>query len=371
MTTDILGLGFTHPEFFWLLTLLPVAVLALVGGYFARRGAEKAYGNDTQMYKYGAKPRRWLDNVLTGGWLVVVLGIVLTAAGPTSNNTPVRVPEGTVQAIPVVDVSKSTAAEDYREAMPADAGERPDINQPWGRRIDMAKYQIYKIMKAIEGNQLGLVTYTEEGFAQGELTTDFFALRFVLEKWVDVGSAPGNGSNFAKGLEEAIAMFDRKKVDGKQKVIILISDGGFTNDKGEEIRASGDERLTKALEEMRKRDIKLVIIGVGIPGKNAIPVYENGKLMGYMKDEKSGEQITTSFDADNLRDLATATGAKFHHIELDSASQTVPIDWANELGGSRIEMKQTELFLYFAGGTLGLATILVLLSLTRRWRSRN
>ena len=365
---NFFGLGFTHPEYFWLLALLPFAAIALVGGWYARRGAENAYGDDSKVYRYGNKPRRWMDNALSIGWCVVVLGIVLTAAGPSANNTPVRVPEGTVQAIPVVDVSKSTGAEDYREAMPADAGERPDINAAWGRRIDMAKYQIYKIMKAIEGNQLGLVTYTEQGFAQGELTTDFFALRFVLEKWVDVGSAPGNGSNFAKGLEEAVGMFDRKKVDGKQKVIILISDGGFTNDKGEEIRAAGDERLTKVLEEMAKRDIKLVIIGVGIPGKNAIPVYENGKLTGYMKDEKSGDPITTSFDADNLRDLAAATGAKFHHIELDSASQTVPIDWANELGGSRIEMKQTELFLYFAGGTLGLATILVLLTLTRRWR---
>ena len=362
---NLWGVGFSHPEMMWLFWLLPVALLSLWGGSRFRRKAESQYGADEYMYRYGRKPKRWLDNVLSVGWGVVALGVILTAVGPNAKNTPERVPEGTTRAIVVMDVSKSTGSEDYRDSMPADAGEKPDLNKPWGRRIDMGKYQIYKIMKAIEGNKLGLVTYTENGFPQGELTADFDALRFVVKEWVDVGSAPGNGSNYGKGLQEALDMFERTKDDGgKQKVIVMISDGGFTNDANEEVKPSGDERLNKVIAEIKKRGIKLVIIGVGIPGKNAIPVYDGGKLTGYMQVD--GATVTTSFEEDNLRALASAADATYRHIETDAASQNVQIDWSREIGGSRIVMKQTELFLYFAGATFGLCILLGLLTLLRR-----
>lgn len=358
-------MGITNPEFLWLLLLLPVAVAALVAGHFSRQGKERVYGADEHLYKYGRKPRVWLDHVRSGLWLMVVLGMIATALGPYSNNTPVRVPEGSVQAVVVMDVSKSTAAEDYRENMPADAGQKPDLNKPWGRRIDMTKYQISKIMQAIEGNQLGLVTYTEQAFPQGELTRDFAALRFVVKEWVDVGSAPGNGSNYAKGLEEALLMFERAKDNsGKQKVIILISDGGFTNDKGEEVNPASDERYSKVLDALKEQGVKVVVIGVGIPGANPIPLYQDGKLQGFW--QLDGKEVTTSFDADNLRAFASAAGGSYHHIDLDAASQKISVDWTREIGGSRIEMRQTELFIYFAVGTFALVFALGCLTLLRR-----
>lgn len=370
-------MGFAYPEYLWLLFCLPVFAVMLFAGYSLRKQSGEDFRPDKFRKIPGEGRHSPVSDVLQGGGLLLSATLIILAiAGPYQKNKPVRVPEGPVQACFVVDVSRSMAAEDYRDHMPADAGKRPDLDSPWGSRLQMAKYQIEKVMDALPGNQLCLVTYTEHGFGQAILDDDFKALRYVLKHWVRIGTAPGDGSNYADGIQVALDILldsnskDNEEgatgkvtapasgeVSAKQKVIILLSDGGFTG-KPDEVKA--------AVERLQAENVKLVIVGIGMPGENAIPLYENGIRKGQM--EKEGKPLTTSYEEDAIRSLKSQTGAGYSHIALDADSQVVKIDWMTEISGSKIVFEKRMLGIYLAGAAYLIFVLIVFAGLFTRRR---
>jgi Ca-activated chloride channel family protein len=272
-----------------------------------------------------------------------------------ANTTKEKVPDGSLQLVTVIDVSKSMQAEDYREVMPADAGEKPDLNQPWGSRLDMAKYQLGHIMKQIRGNKLGIVNYAEFGFAQADLTSDFTALDFVIKNWLKQGNAPGYGSHYENGLKDALEMFQRDEAQGKNKVIVVMSDGGFDGN---------PEELAKVIEEINKQKVKVIVIGVGMPGENAIPIYDGGKLTGYFTVD--GKTVTTSYEEDHLRQLAAATHGTYYHVDASNAGKDLGVDLGDTVGGFRTELRGTPLFPYFGGAAFAIVVVLSVIGFSKK-----
>jgi hypothetical protein len=351
-------MGFTHIDYLWLLLAMPLLAGLLCLSYLARKQASEAFRPSRFRIGNERKVGVLSEIVHGGGFLLAATLMVVAIAGPYQNDKPVRVPEGPVHACFVIDVSRSMAAEDYRQHMPADAGQRPDLDSPWGSRLQMAKYQIERIMDAITGNQVCLVTYTERGFAQAILGSDFNALRFVLKRWVKIGTAPGDGSNYAHGMETALDILKDGDAPGKQKVIILLTDGGYTGDR---------EQVAKVVERLKSEHAKLVIVGVGTPGEHAIPLYIDGARRGQM--EKDGKPITTSYEEDDIRELKSQTGAGYTHISLNAESPVVTVDWMTEIGGSKIVYEKRRLDVYLAGTAYAIIAIMVLFGLfTQRQR---
>lgn len=356
-------MGFAHQEYLWMLLGVPVLALLLFAAYRARRAASQVFRPDKLRRRAGRNalaPSTVAEIAYSGGLLVAVTMLIVATAQPYQNDKPVTVPQGPVQAVFVVDVSRSMAAEDYRQSMPTDAGSMPDLNSPWGNRLQMAKYQMGKIMDAIAGNEVGLVTYTKQGFAQGVLSKDFAALRFVLKHWVGIGTAPGDGSNYAKGIDMALDLL--KQADhsrkGKQQVIVLLTDGGYTG---------SEEDIAKTVQRLQSENVKLVIVGIGMPGANAIPLYVDGARKGEMVVD--GKVMTTSYEEDAIRNLKAMTNAAYKHIELDARSQAVQVDWMTEISGSTVVFERRMLDRYLAGAAYALICLLVLTGFLSRRRS--
>ncbi|MBY0359925.1 MAG: VWA domain-containing protein [Candidatus Obscuribacterales bacterium] len=350
-------MGFLYPQMFAFFLAVP-AVLGI--GYVAYRlrlEARKMYGQPKLLERYLKAPSNRSEWLYIAGWVAVSALLAIAAAGPYLVNTPERVPDGTVQAVMTLDVSKSMLAEDYRLSMPAEYGDKTEVVGPWGSRLDMAKYQIGQVMIALQGNQVGLVNYMGEGFSQADLCADYESLRWVLKNWVKAGNAPGNGSNYAEGLKTAIETLQRDWDKNKTQVIVLFSDGGYTGEPAD---------LEAVLDELVKLKIKLVVIGIGTPGANHIPLYDaNNQLAGYLtkKDDQGQEQlVTTSFDGEPLRAMVAKTGGAYLHVEADKSTHQLNIDWkklADVLGGSHDEMRQTPIFQWFVGAA---GVILLVLS---------
>jgi hypothetical protein len=220
----------------------------------------------------------------------------------------------------------------------------------------MARYQINAMIDAIKGNRLCLVTYTEEGFPLALLSDDASALKFVLKHWVKHGSAPGEGSNYARGILSALDLL----ADGakeKQKVIILLTDGGYTG---------SQEDLDDAVDRLKDEKVKLVIVGLGMPGQNAIPVYKDGAREGVM--EVDGKPITTSYEENAIRNLKSLTDAGYQHIGLDGGSQVVTVDWMSQISGSKTVYQKRMLDKYFAMAAFALIALVVIQGLLTQGR---
>lgn len=339
-------MNFAHPEYLWMLSGIPLMALILIGSYRLRKQASHEF-RPAKFRKAGASITA--EFIYGGGVLAACALMIAAACGPYVNDKPVTVPEGAVQAVFVVDVSRSMAAEDYRKNMPADAVQVPDLNEPWGNRLLMAKYQMGRIMHAIKGNEVGLVTYTAQGFAQALPTKDLSAIRFVLDQWVDIGTAPGDGSDYANGINMALEMLKQNAQPDKQQVIVLLTDGGFTGNRTE---------IKKAVERLKSDNVQLVIVGIGMPGENVIPQYKDGALAGPMMVE--GKVMTTSYEEDDIRELKQMANAPYVHIELDAQSQVVNVDWVSTISGSRIVFERRMLDRYLAGGAYAIIVLLVL-----------
>lgn len=349
-----MNMSFVHAEYLLALgVVLPAVFLVAWAGFRAKAAARARYGETRLIDRFTR--RLTLASHLVGAslWAAIAALLVVAAAGPTLPEAPDQVRAGTMQVIIVMDVSRSSGAEDYRGVMPGSPAGSTVADGPSGSRVEMMKYQISRIMKTIPGNQLGVVTYTGEGFEQAPLTDDFPALEFVVQRFVKVGSAPGGGSDFARGLRVALNAFNADKAPNKQRVIVLFSDGGFTGD--------GPE-LQQVLADMAKENIKLIVVGVGGYTPAEIPVYDGKVFKGYF--QKGGKVVTTTIDEGPLRQLAAATGAEYHYL---APGQTdLNIRWVSSLGGTKTEPRVAHIYPYFLGAALVLLIVLSLSGFSRK-----
>lgn len=343
----MMDLHFLRPHYLTYLWAIVPAVLALwYLGFELRRRARLAFG-EAKLVDRTTRPMKLAGEAAVAIlWVAAIVLLVASASGPVSKSLPTNVKAGSLQVVAVVDVSKSMAAEEYRPFMPAKGGYAPDmVPGPYGSRLDYVKHILQnQVMPAITGNQLGVVTYTGQGFEQVPLTDDWTSSKWVMNNWMKVGNAPGGGSDYAEGLSMALKMFDRDQIAGREKVILLFTDGGFTGDK---------KALAETLALVNEKKVRLIVIGVGTPAPSPIPVYNaTGQLTGYFKIED--KVVMTGRDDAELGSLVSQSGAEYIPLDLDGDGQ-LHISWASTLGGSKAEIKEDPVFQY----PLGMAIVIL------------
>lgn len=327
--------SFLHPAYLWLVPIFILATISLAHLNFARRWQAREQYGELRLVDIYSRPLRWREQVLALIlWSGAISGLFVAAAGPTLPAAPVQVPRGSEQVVAVWDVSKSMLAEaEYRYFLTSETSP-PEGKGPFGSRIDMVRSVVIKqLMPALTGNELGVVTYSGNGWVQAEIMSDFASMRWVLDNWVKAGSAPGGGSDYAEGLKTAIALFkEAGPANGHERVIVLFSDGGFTGT---------SEGLAEALQLLRDNNVRLIVVGVGDNSPVPLPVYNShGFRTGYVKDE-DGQIATAPLEEQNLIDLASRSEGTYIH--LDPSSQ-LEVKWAPALAGSKLEEQRTDVY---------------------------
>ncbi len=375
-----------------LLYLIPVAVLTAVllvyGNYRRKRAMQNAYGSWDLLCE-SSKPlsaRRYIARAVFAA--LTAAALVLALARPVLQNGTKSIAQGTVDVIAVVDVSRSMAAMDYEGKVPQSAvakatfdpgvdakGQKRKLQQSpealdrpedTGTKLEMIRHVMLDYMLgALDGNQLGIVSYAGAAYPQAFLTRDNTALRWVVERGLTISSAPGEGSAMAKGLQLAMAMFDADSPKEHERLLVLFSDGG-NDDKAEE--------LTQMARELKERGIKVVVVGMGnvMPSKIpvsklaadddfAIALQSNGKRWL----EIDGQVIKTGMDSELLQQVANQSGGQFIHMQDMS-----DLNLLKYLGSkSMTKVPGTmELFPYLIG--LGLLMLVLTIAVTNQWQRR-
>jgi Mg-chelatase subunit ChlD len=366
-----------------------LAVLLVVANYLRKRTMQKAYGQ-WDLLSQTSKPLsrgRYIARAIFAGLAAAVL--TLSLARPVLPNGSKSIAQGTVDVIAVVDVSRSMAAMDYEGKVPQSAVAKdtfePDVDtmarqrkmqstspsvqgrpDDTGTKLEMVRHVMLDYMLgALDGNQLGIVSYAGAAFPQAFLTRDNTALRWVVERGLTVSSAPGEGSAMAKGLELAIAMFDADSPKDHERLLLLFSDGGNDDDAA---------KLADQARELKSRGIKVIVVGMGNVMPSKIPVSKlaadddfaialqaNGKRFL----EIDGQVIKTGMDTALLQAVANQSGGQFIHMQDIS-----DLNLLNYLGQkSMTKVPGTlELFPYLVG--LGLLMLALTIVATNQWQRR-
>lgn len=319
-----------------LATLILLAVPTLLGvavfSWTRARQMRQAYGSERLMLRKNRQHSK-RDSIVFFIYRVVVVALLaISASGPTVSDVPNLVVTDSLDVVVVLDVSNSMAAETYRSNLcPVDMS-GGSLRGPCGTSVDMAEHITEtRIEPALNGNNIGLVLYAADAFPQSELTFDYAALNFLLKFWVGEDFYPD--SNYAAGLAEAVAMFERDHSFGKEKVIILFSDGGF--------EGGDEELLAEVLQQMSEQEIRLVVVGLGPTSPTPIPRYEDG-LQQAQNLQLDGVTPTVRLDSSNLRSLADRANGEY----LEVTGGNVNLNLVSAMTASVVGNDRTDLYQY-------------------------
>ncbi|MBS9463329.1 VWA domain-containing protein [Flagellimonas sp. HMM57] len=292
------NIEFANPEFFWLLLLLPVALL----WYFFKRKDQVA------SLKISSIKGFTVDNlvsklrpVLFVLRLLALAAIVMALARPQTEDisTRTKTTKG-IDIVMAIDVSSSMLARDLKP-----------------NRLSALKEVAGEFIKQRPNDRIGLVGYAGESYTKTPITSDksivLRALKEITYGELEDGTAIGMGlATSVNRLKESKAI---------SKVIILLTDG---------VNNSGFIEPNTAADLAIEFGIKTYTIGLGTNGNALSPIAYNadGTFRYGMRQVEIDEKL--------LQEIATATGGKYFRA-TDNEKLEAIYDEINKLEKTEIE----------------------------------
>ena len=267
-------MNFLHPEMFYLALPLVIAVAALSIQAAVRRKEQLQNllgnrANDPDAVHL-SRHRRVVRIIL----LTIAMLLLLTAAArPWYGSKLLPYQQSGRDIMVLFDVSKSMLATDLPPS-----------------RMEHAKYLFRELVKNAKGDRFGIVPFAGNAFLLCPLTSDTVALDQYINE-LNTDSVPLGGTNLERALFQSSKAFEA--ASGNNRAVVLFTDG-------EEL--SGDSK--RSIEELKKANIPLFIVGLGDPDTAAPLPNRDGSL----RRDDSGKLITSKLNEAALKKLAQETG---------------------------------------------------------------
>ena len=279
---------FLQPEWFWLLTLLPLVML-----WRGRQGPIAAIEySDVGLVRELARSSRsrvgrwvWLLPIVAGLLMIVGLARPHRAHGRT---------EVTVDGIDIVlglDVSGSMQALDFT------------IDRHRVNRIEVVKSVVSKFIEQRPDDRIGLIAFAGAPYLVSPITLDHDWLQQNLER-VSIGSGD---DGTAIGSAIAASVNRLRETPAKSKVVVLLTDG---------VNNTGKIAPLAAAEAAKSMGVKIYTVGVGARGKAPIPVKDAAGHMHLIMAEVDVDEKT-------LQAIADETGGKFYRATDTDSLQKI------------------------------------------------
>lgn len=292
------NITFANPQLFWLLLLLPLAVL----WYFFKHKDETASlkMSSTQGFTDTSILAK-LKPLLFILRLLALAAIITALARPQTKDvsTKTKTTKG-IDIVMAIDVSSSMLAKDLK----------PD-------RLTALKKVAADFIKKRPNDRIGLVAYAGESYTKTPITSDksivLSSLRQITHGQLEDGTAIGMGL--------ATAVNRLKDSKSKSKVIILLTDG---------VNNSGFIEPKTAADLAVEYKIKTYTIGLGTNGNALTPIAFNpDRTYRYgMRQVEIDEKL--------LEEIATVTGGQYFRA-TDNEKLAAIYDEINKLEKTDIE----------------------------------
>ncbi len=279
---------FLQPEWFWLLTLLPLVML-----WRGRRGPIAAVEySDVGLAREVARSSRsriagwtWLLPVLAGALMIIGL------ARPQRTHSRTEVTVNGIDIVLGLDVSGSMQALDF------------SIDRHRVNRIEVVKSVVSKFIEERPNDRIGLIAFAGAPFLVSPITLDHDWLQQNLER-VSIGSVD---DGTAIGSAIAASVNRLRMTSAKSKVLILLTDG---------VNNTGKISPLAAAEAAKSMGVKIYTIGVGARGKAPIPVKDEAGRMHLIMAEVDVDEKT-------LQAIADETGGRFYRATDTGSLQNI------------------------------------------------
>ena len=262
---------FEHPNFLWLLLVLPPALTLFF--WWAARVRQKLLTQFVEarllsQLTVGISPAR--RKIRFALLILAAVFLVFTLARPQRGFDLEEVEQRGLDIVVAVDTSKSMQATDIAP-----------------NRLARAKLAVLELMQRAGTDRLGLVAFAGDAFLECPLTIDNTAFQQSVQA-LDVNSIPQGGTAIAEAIDDALTAFKEKD---HFKVLVLMTDG------------EDNDSEPGALDAAKKAaDAGLKIFTIGIGSK------EGDLLNPDLVRDENGNAVKSHLNESLLQQIAGATG---------------------------------------------------------------
>jgi Ca-activated chloride channel homolog len=287
-----------HPQFLYLLLVIPLLVLLFVYARERKKKALSVFGDfnlvKRLMPEYSGTRQVMKFITWSTAWLFLVIGL----ADPQTGSKLEKIQRKGVDMVFALDVSNSMLAQDITP-----------------NRLERAKQSIVHLLGKLDNDRVGLVIFAGKAYVQMPLTTDYSATRLFLSN-INPGMVPVQGTAIGDAIETSVSSFGNTK---QSKAIIVISDG-----------ENFEDNAIEAARAAAGKGIRVYTIGIGLPEGAPIPVYSGNTQIGYKKDA-SGTTVITRLNEPMLQDIAKAGNGIFVRANNSQSGVQEVFDQINKL----------------------------------------
>jgi len=262
---------FAHPEYLFLLLLIPVLIAVFIYTGIQKRRKIKQFGNPELLAQLMPNVSIIRPRVKFYLQLLAIFFIVVVLAQPQFGTKMETVKRQGIEVMIALDVSNSMMAQDIQPS-----------------RLDKAKQVLSKLVDGMENDKIGLVVFAGDAYTQLPITVDYVSAKMFLSS-ISPKLVPRQGTAIGSAIDLCIKSFGTKGEAGR--AIVVITDG-----ENHEDDAIGAAKLAA------ENDIAVHVIGMGKPDGAPIPV---PGTMSFWKD-KEGNVVVSKLNEEMCKDIAAA-----------------------------------------------------------------
>lgn len=271
------------------LWLLPALVLLHLHAMRRRSRALEMLCPDFTNARLGLRSiahRRHLKFALFAG---AVTMLILALAQPMVGQRMEKARRKGAEIVIAIDTSLSMAARDVEPS-----------------RLEAAKSAAYEIISRLVNDRVSIVVFAGAAYRYCPLTTDHDAALMFLDS-VTLSSTPQPGTAVGEAIRIAGEILG--EAEGKHRALLLLSDG--------EDHAPG--ALEAANKVNRETGAAIVVLGIGTPEGEPVPVVEDGGAVSDFKRDSRGEVVISRLNEPALQELARAGNGLYKRIDESSS----------------------------------------------------
>ena len=207
-------------------------------------------------------------------------------------------------------------------------------------RIERAKTVAKNIILNLKGDKVGIIPFSDSAYIQMPLTDDYkIAENFI--NVIDTNLLSGGGTNIFEGLSIANKSFEETETENK--IVLVISDGGDTDD--------------KTLNFIKKNGLKAYSVGIGTEKGSVIP---DNQKSGFIKDEK-GNIVVSSLNSKFLKEMSKISNGKYFEVNNLSDNTKEFIFDMETLDKSKIKDEKISIYEKYFQWFLGIGLLFILI----------
>lgn len=295
---------FAHPDFLYLLFVLPVLIVFYVYAMARKKKAIKKYGNPrllAELMPEVSRGRQRLKFWLLFGAITMVIFVI---AGPQFGSKLETVKRQGVEIMVCLDVSNSMLAEDVSP-----------------NRLEKAKQMLSKLTDGFSNDKMGLIVFAGDAFTQLPITSDYISAKMFLSS-INPSMVSTQGTAIGAAINLALRSFTPSETS--DKTIILITDG-----------ENHEDDAVKAAAAAAEKNIHVNIVGMGDPKGSPIPI---AGANNYMKD-KDGNVVITKLNEQMCQEIVAAGHGMYVRADNTNSAQKALQKEIDKMNKSELDSK--------------------------------